>query len=197
MTPGQEIAAATLIRRALDAAAGVDVIPLRIARASNAPIPELGSAQLVLARAVDDSPAALPYTFRDDDPEATGDELVERVVSRGTVEAEVEIRTLAAAAPEALDDEAHAIASRVRALLHRERLVELLVGTGVGLLAVGDVVDVSAIVRDGEAEARASLPLVFRYAYASDSRLPVIASTSTSGTLTTDNLVELDLVVDE
>lgn len=188
MNAAQQQAIGDMIKLAVRAAAG-EAMRFTIAKASNAPIPEPNSAQLRIGRVVSDHGLELPEYRRH--PDLEGDALLlERVVERGTVEAELEIRVVRPATVEAAADH---VARSIRRKLARETILDALVGADVELLGSDDVVDVSELLRDGaEAESRALFGLRFAYTITEDSTIDRIASVGITGTVTSE-LDEVEL----
>lgn len=156
-------------------------LSFEIVPASNAPLPELGSAQLRMPNTSTDEALAAPYTLRQRPPEHPG-KLVERVVERGTLAADLEIRLLDPGSARA----AYLLARSLRRVLARERLTERLAANNLGLVAVSDPIDVSAFVREVEWESRAQLTITVAWVVVEDSLIDAIDAVEISGTLTAE-----------
>jgi hypothetical protein len=179
MTPEQEVALGDYVKLAVRAAAPLLAAAFTIVRGENTPIPALGSAQLRLPASASDVSVESPeYLPNPDDLE--GATLLERVTERGRVRAELELRV---AAPTTTADSAYHVASRIRRLLGREQILAELEGFAVGLLEVGDVLDIAAFVRESEWESRASLTITVSYALAEDTTIDKIATVEITGTI--------------
>jgi hypothetical protein len=175
MIAEQEAALGDYVKLAVQAAD--PALQFRITRGENVPIPDLGSALLRLPSSTSDAAVELPDLLPDPEDET---KLIERVTERGVVRVELELRV--ARPPETAASAWHLV-GKVRRVLGREAVLEALAGSGVDVLSVGDVVDVSAFVRDSEHESRASLAIVVSYAVAEDTRIDKIAAVTIAGTL--------------
>ena len=180
MNASDEIAFANFVAAALEVVAPGLGVELEIIRGRGVTIPELDSAQLRLPDAVADSPIAGVLELAHPTDET---KLIERVIERGHVRAELEVRV---SEPENAATTAMEICKRLRRELVRDVHRDLLAGRGVGVMSIEDVVDVSSFVRDAQWEGRAMFVIVASYAVIEDSTIDRVASFDVAGELTPD-----------
>lgn len=178
MNPGQEVALANFCESALALAAPALALEVEIVRGRGHAIPELNSAQLRLpaTQAESPEPGRLYLHNNDDDTK-----MVERVIDRGELRAELEVRVVE---PRDAIDTAFQICCRARRAMVRDALQDQLEAGAVGIMALEDVTDISALVRDVQWEGRAQFVIVASYTVIEDALVDRVASFDISGKIT-------------